>query len=287
MRRCLIVNADDFGLHRSINEGIEEACNNGIVRSVSFASNTDIFEESLSVLKRCREVSIGIHLNIIDGRPVSNGKDLGFLLDKKGNFLGNHKKVLLSVCANLKRISAIKVEFEEQIKRAQDGGLNISHLDSHCHIHLLPCLSNVVVDLVEKFKIPFVRVSRVRNFPFCFNVRGLVIGTMSHFASINFIRAGVKCVSNEFSLEKPGKITKEGLFLAIRNLSYGVTEINVHPSKSDSAISERFKWGYSWQDELAVLTDKDIREEIKRNDVALINFNEILENVGNATNELR
>ena len=73
-----------------------------------------------------------------------------------------------------------------------------------------------------------------------------------------------------------GKLTKEKLIKIIRQLDYGVTEIVVHPGYDNHMIAKRFKWNFSWHNELLALIDNGVKEEIKSRNIHLVNFHQIV-----------
>lgn len=281
MKKYLIINADDFGLHPQVDRGIEKVCQGGVVRSLSFAVNTESFEEALRCLKRCQDVSVGIHLNITDGKPVSKNPNLDFLLDESGSFRGSHIQAALSVLSNANRIAEIKIEFEKQIKKLLDHGVKPSHLDSHGHLHLLPSLSEMIASLTRRFRIPFVRVAKEKVLFRSLHWKAWILSVLSKRAAARFGRSHVRTVNNSFSIGNSGRMTKGKLLKIIPKVGEGVTELAVHPGMDDASIAQRFKWNYSWEEELRALADWEIREAIIRHDITLINFNEIPRGVFN------
>ena len=279
MKRRLIVNADDFGIHSSISTGVEKAIQYGIVKSISFIVNTGAFEDSLRIIKRYREVSTGIHLNITDGKPVSNTRDIDFLLNGGGAFYGNHLKTIRSLVSHINCLPNIKAEFEEQIKKLLDSGVRVSHIDSHGHIHLLPHLLKAVTELAKTFHIPFVRIPKERLFCYGPPARWkdiLIINLLSKLAVNNLKREKLRYVDDFIGIESAGKITKKRLINLIRKINCGVTEMAVHPGENAHILSENLRWDYSWNDELLALTDDETQEEIKHNKIHLVNFYQIL-----------
>jgi len=279
MKRYLIVNADDFGIHNNISIGVEKAIQYGIVKSISFIVNTDAFEDSLRIIKRYKDVSIGIHLNITDGKPVSNIRGIDFLLNESGAFCGNHLKTIHSLISQINYLSNIKAEFEEQIKKLLDSGVRVSHIDSHGHIHLLPHLFKTVIELAKTFHIPFVRIPKERLFYYGSSARWkniLAINLLSKLAINNLKREKLRYVDDFIGIESAGKITKKKLISLIRKINCGVTEMAVHPGENAHILSESLRWNYSWDDELLALTDDEIQEEIKHNKIYLVNFYQIL-----------
>ena len=103
----------------------------------------------------------------------------------------------------------------------------------------------------------------------------LAINLLAKLAVSNLKKEKLKHVNDFIGIENAGKITKEKLISLIRKISYGVTELAVHPGENISILSGSFRWNYSWDDELLALTDGTVQEEIKRNKIYLVNFSRI------------
>jgi len=278
MEKYLIVNADDFGLDNNISIGVEKTIQYGIVKSISFITNASAFEDSVRIIKRYKEVSVGIHLNLTDGKPVSRGPGIDFLLNEKSAFCGDHLKTIYSVISKPSYLPVIKAEFTAQIENLLDSGLKVSHIDSHGHIHLLPQLFPAVMELAKTFHIPYVRIPKERMFYHGLPAKWgniLAINLLAKLAVSNLKKEKLKHVNDFIGIENAGKITKEKLISLIRKISYGVTELAVHPGENISILSGSFRWNYSWDDELLALTDGTVQEEIKRNKIYLVNFSRI------------
>src|SRR3989440_1982544 len=74
--RCLVVNADDFGLSPGVTDGILEAHAAGVVSSVSVLVNAPGWEHAVAALRGTESLGVGLHLNLTAGEPVSEGRTL-------------------------------------------------------------------------------------------------------------------------------------------------------------------------------------------------------------------
>jgi len=82
------------------------------------------------------------------------------LMDEKGAFL---RKRALAVRALTGRLSLAELEAEvsAQISVLRDGGIRISHLDGHKHLHQLPIVCAAVANVLPRFGIERVRITRL------------------------------------------------------------------------------------------------------------------------------
>ena len=85
MVKKFILNADGFGINTAYNNAILEGYKFGLLKGASITANGDAFEDGIKrVLSECPELSVGVHLNITNGKPLCS--DLNELTDENGNF---------------------------------------------------------------------------------------------------------------------------------------------------------------------------------------------------------
>ena len=63
----LIVNADDFGLHPSVNAGIAKGHVAGIITSASLMAGGENFTDAVRIAARSPRLGIGVHLTLVGG----------------------------------------------------------------------------------------------------------------------------------------------------------------------------------------------------------------------------
>jgi chitin disaccharide deacetylase len=159
----VIINADDLGIHPSINAGILSAYRNGILTSCTMLVTTDFFEDTLREFVRSSALPIGIHLSLTLGKAVAPERAVPDLIDKEGNLRLSAAQLLFASFAGsegAKLLSQIRREFEAQLSRAHDGGLRPTHADSHQHVHMNPAIFAILESLLPRFGIDRIRFTR-------------------------------------------------------------------------------------------------------------------------------
>src|ERR1022692_3208815 len=146
----LIVNADDFGFTRDVNEGIVEAHRDGILTATTLMANGDAFEDAVRLARQTPGLDIGCHLVLIGGHS---------LLTKQAF----PATVAQLVAALATRRIRVYDELAAQMHRIVDAGVRPSHLDTHKHTHLAPPVLDAVARLAEEFGVRWVR--RPFDFP--------------------------------------------------------------------------------------------------------------------------
>src|SRR5215469_8620808 len=86
--RRLIVNADDFGLTAGVNRAIIEAHTAGVVSSATLMANGAAFENAVSLAQSAPKLSIGCHVVLVDGTPVTEPASVTTLLAGSQNHEG-------------------------------------------------------------------------------------------------------------------------------------------------------------------------------------------------------
>ena len=152
----IIVNADDLGMDEVTNEEIFRLMSRNKITSSTMMANAPCIEEAVRGAKEFPQCSFGIHLNLTEFYPLSEDGGLQLLLDDEGRFRSENEDLKL---VGATRRSIIR-ELSVQISRLQSYGVNISHIDSHQHIHNNPTMLPVIKYLQYKFNIKKIRLTR-------------------------------------------------------------------------------------------------------------------------------
>jgi len=101
--RRLIVNADDLGLTRGVNRAIFETIRDGIVTSTTLMANSAAYQDALAQVdsnKNAQRPSVGCHVLLVDGEPLSPAGSVPSLLETK-NQNGSFRTNLLSTTSGI------------------------------------------------------------------------------------------------------------------------------------------------------------------------------------------
>ena len=157
MASKLIINADDFGLCRGVNKAVAEAHNRGVLTSATIMANMPAVDEAIEFAKNTPSLGVGVHLNVIDGKPLSSDSNVEPLIDDSGEFKYSASKLALKTLMCKKIRKAIETEFAAQIASIIDKGIKPTHLDSHKHFHCLAPVYRIVCSLAGDFGITAIR----------------------------------------------------------------------------------------------------------------------------------
>ena len=158
LRRLIVVNADDLGLHEAVNEGIIRAHQEGIVTSASLIACGGAFEDAVRRCESCPELDLGVHLTLVEEHPLAPIEKIPSLVDQDGFMPRSYMIFARSWLTNKIREREIRFELEAQMARVLDSGIRPTHLDSHQHVHCLPGVWKLTLDIARKYGVPFIRV---------------------------------------------------------------------------------------------------------------------------------
>ncbi len=152
-----ILNADDLGKSKAHNDAVLKGFESGLLKSASILVNGDFFLDAINrVVLPNKNLGIGVHLNIIEGRALNQNSK--FLINKKGYFNNNYLSLILK--SNSKAfLSEVEQEFEVQIEKAFSL-FTPTHIDSHVHTHAIPEIFRISAKLADKYKIKQIRTQR-------------------------------------------------------------------------------------------------------------------------------
>jgi hopanoid biosynthesis associated protein HpnK len=274
----VIVHADDFGLTEKINEGILLAHINGILTSTSIMANGQAFEDAVSIARSTPTLDVGIHLTLIEERSLLNAEEVPTLLVPGGRFHRHAFDFFRKYSLGKINLKEVRKELETQVEKLLTAGISPSHLDSHQHVHMLPGILGIVVELSQKYAIPSIRFPRelgvfrkIGNVPFSRVTQALVLNLFCQMG-----KSRIRRRTDFFAgFLLGGNLNKENLLHILRALQLGGTyEIMCHPGLNDPDMHYSH-WGYHWSDELNALTDKEISEFLQHKGVQLISYREL------------
>ena len=155
----IIINADDFGYSEETVESTIKLFETKTISSATIMASMPGTEYAIDFAKSNLNYSFGLHLNFITDdteSPLLDHTKIPSLTNNKGYF---HDTKTLRKLSILNKIDPLDIELETmaQLERVTKFDINISHLDSHGHIHKLPIFSKTLSLIKNKIKINKIR----------------------------------------------------------------------------------------------------------------------------------
>ena len=83
----LIINADDLGLTESVNRAIVRGYREGVLTSATLMANGAAYDDAVCIAREHPGLGVGLHLNILRGRPVLPPERIRSLVGPNGLFV--------------------------------------------------------------------------------------------------------------------------------------------------------------------------------------------------------
>lgn len=145
MTRTLALCADDFGLAPGISAGIARLARAQRLTAVSCITNSPYWADAAKLLAGLPDsVDLGLHLNFTEGRPLS-----ARLARRWPRLPGLPRLILQAHLGALPR-SEMRNEVHAQLAAyTRAVGKAPNFIDGHQHVHHLPALRDIILDMVE------------------------------------------------------------------------------------------------------------------------------------------
>ena len=174
-----ILNADDFGMTNDFNRAVLYGYEKGLLKSASICANGEAFDNAVNeILPECPELGTGVHLNIIEGKPLTR---CDLLTNSKGEF--NQSYLSLIIKSKHKEFKKqIENEFRAQIEKIKKH-TRVCHIDSHVHTHAIPEIFKITLKLAKEYEIPYIRTQHEHFYMVADTAKNLTKGAGSHKCS--------------------------------------------------------------------------------------------------------
>ena len=275
--RYIIINADDFGRHAEINRAVEEGLVHGCLRSATVMPGGAAFAGAIDIARRHEELGLGVHFTLVDGHPILPPEEIPSLVGSEGDFLPDHTALLKRYLKGSINLEEVRRELAAQLQKVEATGIPISHVDSHQHMHTLPGIIDIVLDLAARAGIRAVRTPRTPLFAGAFGGLGQLVGrlglsTLARLAACKAHRRGLLTPDN-FAGIVAGEAVSEGELLhLIAHLPQGTTEVMMHPGMKNDVLQEDSGWQHDFEAELAAILSPRVGEALRKAEVEPVNF---------------
>jgi chitin disaccharide deacetylase len=291
--RQLIVNADDFGLTTGVNRAISEAHRDGIVSSATLMANGPAFEDAVKTAKDDTSLSVGCHVVLIDGSPVSPATRLDTMVAIRS---AEPEKFYASLSAFAARAmlggfdrEQLVEEITAQIRKIQAAGIEVTHLDSHKHAHIFP---EILAAMLRAAKICGVRAIRSPFVPMKAIMAQQFAGKrilMKRYGQVRVLnmfapafrrqleRSGLRAPDGVIGVIETGVLDSVLLRQALTSLPEGTWELVSHPGYADADLrAAHTRLVESRERERSLLTSPELKEFLQQQDIRVIGYREFV-----------
>lgn len=246
----LIINSDDFGFSQGHNYGIIRAFTHGVLQSSTLMANGKEVKHAIELIKENPNLDVGIHVVLDYGLPLSPTHLIPSLVNEQNQF----KKLTFDVVNSL-NLEEVAIEIENQILSLLNQEVDLTHMDSHHHVHMHPYLFATFVSLAKKYSL-VLRLIKGEDVAF---------ETFLNKAEVKYVHCNARFYKETVSLDffQPYEYTEE------------VEELMTHPAYCDEIIFRESSYAMHRVLELDVLCSNFLPSLLKNQGIELITFKSI------------
>jgi chitin disaccharide deacetylase len=275
----LIVTADDFGVAGEVNDAVEAAHRGGVLTAASLMVSAPAAADAVERARRMPSLRVGLHLVLVDGRPVLPASAVTHLVDGSGVFRSNMAALgtVLSFSRQARRQLAAEITAQFEAFRAT--GLTLDHCNAHKHFHLHPVVGGLIAAIGGRFglragRIPLEPSHVLRKIePQTPWGPAQLTAPFAHLLRQRFRAAGLLVPDHVFGLLWSGRMTRNRLAGLIRNLPHGLSEIYLHPATGSFAGAAP---DYHYREELDALMAPEVIAASRDSSLRLGGFGDFL-----------
>ncbi len=246
----VIFTADDFGLCPEVNAAVEKAHREGVLSAASLMVAAPAADDAVERARRLPRLKVGLHLTLVDGRPLLPAAKIPSLVDASGNFQTNLVGAGVRWFFSNAARRDLKKEIRAQFEAFRATGLALDHVNAHNQMHPHPTVLGIMLDLLREFGLNTIGVRVPREPP----QPGLALWLWLMRRRLK--NAHVRINDALVGLRDTGHLTEDRVLSALDKLQDGVSEFYFHPATAATAMLEANAPGYDRLGELHALTSR-------------------------------
>lgn len=279
--KTLIVTADDFGVSLPVNEAVEAAHTRGILSAASLMTGAPAFEDAVARARRLPALGVGIHLTMVDGRPVLPPGEVPGLVGPEGRFLNDPVRFGMALYFSPELRRQTEAEISAQFEKFRSTGLAMDHINGHQHFHMHPVMARIIAKVAPSFGHPPVRIPFEPFGPSYRAIKshaGTRAWNMVFFGAQTFElrrrmrRAGLAVNDTVFGLNDSGAMVEEKVLAFLDCLPDGVTELYGHPATRRWQGADNLPVHYQIEDEYKALVSPVVVAKLKSLNIQSVPF---------------
>lgn len=252
----LIITADDFGLHSSVNQAVERAHREGVLSAASLMVAAPAAADAIARAHACPSLRVGLHLVLADGQAILPHTAIPSLVDVHGRFGARMARdgVRFFFLPWVRR--QLAAEIHAQFKAFAASGLSLDHVNTHKHFHLHPTILSMIIDIGRPFGLRAIRLPSEAGTP-------LFLKPWLALLQRKLDAAGIAHNDYMVGVEHSGKFDEATLLDTLAHLPMqGVGEIYLHPALVSGAEIAPSMPTYRHADEFAALISPRVRRAL-------------------------
>ncbi len=289
--RRLIINADDLGYSRGINDAVARCARQGVLSSATLMACGGAFEHAVEMLRDLPHLGIGVHLTLTELPPVLPSCCLPGLAGVSGRLPDTFRGLWLGMATRRGVRDLLLREMSAQMEKVLCAGIWPTHVDTHKHLHVFPVLLDAVLEVARRYGVGWIRnpfddapvgeIARAvqyqdRRTYWLQAVAARAVRVFRRHFRHRVARAGLRTPDRFYGVGLTGVWSRNALAVLLPHLPVGVSEIMFHPGDCDAGLRDgrtRLLRQREWERDL--LMSDTFRDLISSHGLHVVRFGEV------------
>jgi chitin disaccharide deacetylase len=215
--------------------------------------------DAVTRARRMPNLRVGLHVVLVDGKPVSDRSAIPDLVDEAGNLPIDLARFGATLAASRTLRGQLRKEMAAQFEAYRATGLPLDHVDGHRHFQLHPSVASAMFSIGRNYGMQALRVPVeprrvvVAVDPAAPSRLHWLVAPWAAWLRGRARLAGLTTADAVFGLAWSGAMTRERLRGLLARLPSGLVEIYLHPATKDDFVGAAP--GYRYFEEYSALCD--------------------------------
>ncbi len=252
----IIFNADDLGYSEAVTLGIIKAHTYGLIKSTTMMVNMEASPMSANLAKKYPDLYVGLHVNIVIGKPCCHSSKIPSLVNEKG-FFNTKERIKNKIPLNKEEI---KLEVRAQVEKFKElMGYYPTHIEGHAIRD--SGLFYGIKEIAKELNLHFTDIE-IDNSGKIINVGKNNHGyELPEYPDVMYYD---KTADIEYWLKDLGNILNKNL-----------VEMHTHPGYIDQFLLDNSSYNIPRAKETEIACSKELKKWVQNNNVELITFEDI------------
>jgi chitin disaccharide deacetylase len=254
----------------------------GVLTTASLMVAGPAAADAIARARRLPGLRVGLHVVLVDGRPILPAADIPDLIGQDGHFAHHQTRAGFAYFFHPGVRRQLAREIEAQFLAFRATGLAFDHVNAHKHMHVHPTVAALMLQAarrhgVKAMRLPLEPASVLRRAE---PQRRWGPGAMLLRPWLALLRrrirqAGLTSADRVFGIAWSGAMSEARWLTLLARLPAGVSEIYTHPATDRSPAFARSMPDYRHVDELQALVSPRVRQAIERAGAELIGHGDL------------
>ena len=276
--RVAIFHADDVGMCHGANLAFEELSRDGIITCGAVMVPCPWFTEVVAMTAVNPDVDLGVHLTLTSEwlnyrwAPISTTSRNSGLIDADGYFW--HRLPMLAAHVVPE---AAEAEMRAQIERALSAGIDVTHIDTHMGVALLPQLIDIYIRLGREYRLPVLLPKHMNEYTSVLEFDNISLDEATE--GMAMLEADGWPLVDHFRMTPgvPSRESGRAYRELVASLPAGLTLLAVHPNTAGDIDAIVPAKAHFRTDEYRLFRDTKFKEFIAAQNVQSLGFRPIRE----------